>query len=280
MDDEGEGTGEHRRLRADTSAGASLAERAARRLQRLSWRTPIHKLRLNGRYPLQLLDVPGDPIPGDVTAGRALIDGRLVLGGEAVMLDALDRGGFSAALTDHLQGFGWLRDLAAAAPRNVGAPVAEALMRRWLSAHARTVDAAWRADLWGQRILAWTAYAPFLLDSRDADYRKQMLNALARGARHLDRAADSAGQGLPRVTAWAGVIAAGLLIPGGDICAAQGEAGIAKALAQALGGDGGLVSRSPAEQLRLVELLAQLRAVYEVRARPPSGAVSRTVSGL
>ncbi len=74
------------------------------------------------------------------------------------------------------------------------------------------------------------------------------------------------------------MIAAGLLIPGGDVRAGQGEGGIAKALALAMHEDGGLCSRIPTEQLALIELLAQLRAVYEVRARPPAGAVARALN--
>ena len=272
------GTRSHR-LTGEGLHGASLAERMGQLVQRLSWRTPIHRLRLRGRYPLQLIDVPADPIPGDANAGRALLDGRLVLGGESVPLDALDRRGWSAAFDEHLESFAWIRDLAAAASRNDGAVVAEALMRRWLKLHAQSVgDPAWRPDLWGRRILFWTAYAPYFLSSRDEAYRKEVLNALARGARHLDRAADTAANGYPRIAAWAGVIAAGLLIPGGDLRVGHGEAGMARALGLATHDDGGLVSRVPTEQLALVELLAQLRAVYEVRARPASGAVSRALA--
>ena len=274
-----DGSGERQKLRADGKPGASLADKLAQGLHRLSWRTPLHRLRLRGRYPLQLLDVPADPIPGNAAAGRALMEGRMSFAGEAVPLDQLGRSGASPAFTDYLQSFAWLRDLAAASGRSEATRVAEAIMEHWLLAHSRTVaEPAWRPDLWGRRILFWTAYAPFILGSRDAEYRKQVLNALARGARHLDRAADSAAQGLPRVTAWAGQIAAGLLIPGGDLRTAHGEAGIARALGLAIHGDGGLVSRVPAEQLALVELLAQLRAVYEVRARPPSGAVARALA--
>jgi len=270
---------ELRRLRADGTTGTSLADRLSQLANKLTWRTPLHRMRLRGRYPLQLVDVPADPIPGRAAAGRALLDGRMAHAGESIALDALERGGWRPAFGDYYQSFAWLRDLAAAGPRSAGAPVAERIMRRWIARHGRIPDqTAWRADLWGWRILFWTAYAPFILDTRDADYRKDVLNALARGARHLDRAADSAGQGLPRVAAWAGVIAAGLLIPGGDLRTAHGEAGIARALASAMHGDGGLASRSPAEQLRLIELLAQLRSVYEVRARPPGGAVARALT--
>jgi uncharacterized heparinase superfamily protein len=217
--------------------------------------------------------------PGSPRAGQALLEGRLLHAGESVAIDALGRGGFSPAFADYLHSFAWLRDLAAAAVRRDAAPVAEDLMRRWLDRHARIVsEPAWRPDLWGRRILFWAAYAPFILDTQDVEYRKEVLHALARGARHLDRTADGAAQGLPRVTAWAGVIAAGLLIPGGDARAGQGEGGIAKALGLAMHEDGGLCSRVPAEQLALVELLAQLRSVYEVRARPPSGAVARALN--
>jgi uncharacterized heparinase superfamily protein len=274
-----EGDDETRKIRADLLRGSSLAERLGNGLNRLSWRTPLHKLRLRGRYPVQLLDVPADPIPGSPRAGRALLEGRLLHAGESVAIDALGRGGFSPAFADYLHSFAWLRDLAAAAARRDGAPIAEDLMRRWLDRHARIVsEPAWRPDLWGRRILFWAAYAPFILDTQDVDYRKEVLHALARGARHLDRTADGAAQGLPRVTAWAGVIAAGLLIPGGDSRAGQGEGGMAKALALAMHEDGGLCSRVPAEQLALIELLAQLRSVYEVRARPPSGAVARALN--
>ncbi|UAK24542.1 heparinase II/III family protein [Sphingomonas nostoxanthinifaciens] len=258
--------------------GSSLAERLSHALNRLSWRTPIHRLRLRGRYPLQLLDVPADPIPGSPRAGRALLDRRLLFAGESVSFDALDRGGFSPAFADYFQSFAWLRDLAAVADRRQGAPIAEALMQGWLTAHARTVTMpAWRPDLWGRRILFWAAYAPYILGSRDADYRKEVLNAMARGARHLDRTADGATQGLPRVAAWAGTVAAGLLIPGGDLRTAHGEAGLARALGLAMHEDGGLISRVPVDQLGLVELLVQLRCVYEVRARPPAGAISRAI---
>ena len=89
-----------------------------------------------------------------------------------------------------------------------------------------------------------------------------MLNTIARGARHLDKAADRSPPGLARITAWAGVIAAALVVQGGPARLSRGESGLMRALTSALHDDGGLVSRSPTEQLALVELLSQLRAAY------------------
>jgi uncharacterized heparinase superfamily protein len=254
-----------RLIRAGDDRGISLAERLSWRLHRLSWRTPLHSLRLRGRHPLKLLAVPKDPVAGDKLAGEAILRGRFLHRGQAVEIDSLDLGdpALPRDFSDYLQSFEWLRDLAAAATRERAAKSAEKVMAKWLAAYAGQVgDRAWRADLWGRRILFWSAYAPYILSSRDPDYRGQVLNTLSRGARHLDKAADRAPPGIARMTAWAGVIAAALVVQGGPARLSRGEAGLLRALALGLHDDGGLTSRSPVEQLALVELLSQLRAVY------------------
>lgn len=256
--------------------GLSLSERIAARLHKLAWRTPLHSLRLRGRYPLKLLGVPIDPIPGDLRAGGAILEGKLLHQGEFLDIETLDFSNLrlSPGLADYVQSFAWLRDLAAAAPRERSAPIAELIMRGWLAEHATIVgEPAWRSDLWGRRMLFWTAHAPLILSSGDHIYRSAVLNTLARGARHLDRSADKTPQGPARIAAWAGVIVAGLLIPGGEPRQVHGEAGMARALAQAVHGDGGLATRSPVAQLELIEILAQLRAAYAVRRKEPSEAV-------
>ena len=252
-------------IRVGDDRGLSLFERLNYRLHRLAWRTPLHRLRLRGRVPLRLLAVPKDPVAGDKAAGEALLAGRLLHNGTEVPINGLDFAtvGLPADFADYLQSFAWLRDLAAAATRDRGAKLAEGLTRKWLAAFgAQLSEPAWRADLWGRRILFWTAYAPYILSSHDLVYRSAVLHALARGARHLDRGADKVLPGLPRVAAWSGVIAAALVVQGGPARLRSGEAGLMRALSSSLHEDGGLISRSPFEQLALVETLAQLRAVY------------------
>ena len=262
--------------------GLSLSERIAVRLHKLAWRTPLHSFRLRGRYPLKLLAVPPDPVAGDPRVGRAIIEeGEMRFRGEVLGLETLDFNnlGVSPAFSDHLQSFAWLRDLAAAAPRETSAPMAELIVRQWLAVCGGNVtESGWRADLAAKRILFWMAYAPLILSSSDLVYRSSVLNGIARAARHLDRSADKAPLGLPRITAWAGVVAAGLLIPGGDPRLAHGEAGLARALALAVYGDGGISSRSPVAQLELIELLAQLRAVYGARRREPAEAIEQVLA--
>jgi uncharacterized heparinase superfamily protein len=222
--------------------------------------------RLTGsrKQPLRLVAVPRDHVQGDRRRGDALLAGKLVCGGEVLPLADLDFAAVGARgpLAEQLQGFSWLRDLAASASREKGARLAEAIAGRWLLAHGTRVDEAWRPDLWGERILFWTAYAPYILSSRDEGYRSALLNTLARGARYLDGNADKAPPGLKRVTAWAGVVAAALILQGNIARLARAEAGLAKALAAAQFDDGGLISRTPYEQAVFVDRLGLLRAAY------------------
>ncbi len=268
-DQQPDGIEEGKRLmRVGGDKGLSLAERLSERFNKLTWRTPIHTMRLNGRHPLKLIAVPDDPVIGDVQRGRALLKGELSFRGETHPVDTLafKRGEWGKPFAEYVHSFAWLRDLSTVATRAQGAPVAEKLMARWLDDYAEKVDAlAWRTDLWGRRLLYWTAHAPLILSSTDLVYRSSVLNTLARGARHLDRGADKSAPGAQRIASWCGVVAAGLLIPGGDPRRSFGEAGLARALASGLSEDGGSVSRSPAMLLDTIMLLAMLRETYAAR---------------
>lgn len=243
------------------SGEGSAAERAV--VSKLARGSLLSRLK-RSKQPLKLVAVPRDHVHGDRQRGDALLAGRFGVGNETFPLKDLDFGqvGATGALAAQLQGFSWLRDLAAAASREKGARLAEAVVGRWLLTHGTKVDEAWAPPLWGERILFWTAYAPYILSSSDSGYRSALLNTLARGARHLDTSADKARAGLDRITAWCGVVAAGLLVQGGVPRVARGEAGLARALASAQFDDGGLISRSPYEQTQLVDRFGLLRACY------------------
>jgi uncharacterized heparinase superfamily protein len=217
-----------------------------------------------GRQPLRLVAVPRDHVLGDRARGDALLAGKLLLGNESVALSDIDFGevGTHGPLAREVQSFSWLRDLAASASREKGARLAEAIAGRWLIAHGTRIDEAWAPELWGERILYWTAYAPYILSSRDAGYRSALLNTLARGARHLDGTSDKAAPGLPRITAWSGALVAALTLQGGLSRLSRSESGLMRALAAAQFEDGGLMSRSPQGQMQLVDRLAMVRAAY------------------
>ncbi len=262
-----------RLIRLTGDRGLSLTDRLAQHFYRLTWNTPLHALRLKGRYPLKLLAVPEDPVPGEVAAGDAIRAGYFRFRGLKAQLGKLDfaKLDVAPAFADYLHSFAWLRDLAAAAPRQDAAPIAEAITRKWLAAHAETVsEPAWRADNAGYRLLFWMAHAPLILSSSDLVYRSAVLNGVARTARHLDRSVEKCRPGVPQLVGWCGIIAAGLIIPGGEPRRIFGEAGLKRALETAFYADGGTVSRSPAAQLDAIGVLAMLVRVYEaVKEKPP-----------
>jgi uncharacterized heparinase superfamily protein len=263
-------------IRVDNDRGLSLTERLANHFHRLAWRTPLHSLRLRGRYPLKLLGVPADPLPGNPRAGQAIIEGRIEHRGESVDLTELDFTNLSvsASLFDHLHSFAWLRDLGTTNHPHAAA-MAERIVAHWLSVHGGTVSQqVWRPDLCAKRVLFWACYAPLILSSRNLVYRSAVLNGLARQARHLDRSADKAPRGLQRVIAWTGVIAAGLLIPGGEGRRLHGEDGLRRALDSAMSSDGGMLDRSPLSQLELIEGLSELAAVYAMRKIELTGEIT------
>ena len=218
----------------------------------------------SGRQPLRLVAVPRDHVVGDRARGDALLGGRLTLGNKEIALAEVDFSslGTRGALAREVQGFSWLRDLAASASRDRGARLAEAIAGRWLIAHGTRVDDAWAPELWGERVLFWTAYAPYILSSRDAGYRSALLNTLARGAKHLDAHADKAPAGIARITAWSGALVAALTVQGALSRLSKAESGLMRSLAGAQFEDGGLMSRNPQEQMLLVDRLGLVRAAY------------------
>ena len=276
-----------RLIRVADDKGLSLAQRIANHFYLLSWKTPIHGRKLKGKYPLKLLAVPDDAVPGDARAGQAIRSGYVLFRGKKQPLDTLDfaRLDLGPAFADHLHSFAWLRDLAGAGTREQGAPIAEGVMRKWLATHHETPsEPAWRADNAGWRLLFWTAHAPLILSSSDLVYRSLVLNCIARTARHLDRSADKAPMGLPRIVAWSAIVAASMLIPGGNARKLFGEAGLRRAIDTGFHPDGGIVSRSPLAQVEAIMALTMLGAVYDVRreARPAVliDALARAVPAL
>ncbi|MPT46865.1 MAG: heparinase [Sphingobium sp.] len=281
-----------RLIRLPTDKGVSLAERIASQFYRLTWRTPLHNMRLKGKYPLKLLASPHDGMEGNRRSGKAILAGHFLLRGQKLAMEGLNfaapiagSAGASPAMSDYVHGFRWLRDLNQTGPREQTAPVAEAIMRGWLKAHAeKPSEPAWGPEQAGWRLMFWAAYAPLILSTNDLVYRSLVLNCFARTARHLDRGADKAPAGIPRIVAWCGIVTAGLLLPGGAPRKTFGEAGLKRAIEHGFYSDGGTISRSPLAQMSGIEALTLVKAAYDaVRVEVPpflSETLNRTVSAL
>ncbi len=267
--------------------GPSLAERLGERLDRLSFQSPWHRMRLKGRYPLKLLGVPADPVPGDAALGSRLRGGRLFRDGYGQgMADArLDSPEAPPAWQQWVHGWGWLRDLAEAATQAgplTGPEVAraEALAKRWLVRFHDYDEEAWAPAVTGRRILMAISYAPLVMPGHDHIHRSAVLNGVARWARHLERAAPRMQPGFGKLEAVAGLLGAALMLPGGDERQATAQALLQEAIHGVLHHDGSALSRSPLDLAQLGDLLLWLAAFYEARGLKPALAVSTTLQTL
>ncbi len=249
---------EQKLLRVGGDKGLSLSERLAARMTTSLYQTPLHKLRLRGRHPLKLLGVLDDPAPGEAGLGERILAGRLIHAGHTAMVRDIDFAAPSHPLAwrDWAHGWSWLRDLEVSpADEKSRCLAAEALVARWLDQFQSFEAGAWRADVSGRRLLMALAHAPLILSSTNQQYRARLLGGIATWARHLDRAAFRLPDSLARAEALAGLYAAGMLIPGGEVRAGAALAGLEKLLPALVLPDGGMITRAPVDALALAELL-------------------------
>ena len=246
----------------------SLVERVSLGFYKLTWRTPLHNMRITGKLPLRLLAVPIDPLPADAKRGMAIRAGHFHFQGLEQPLDSIDYAKLNLppAMEDYIHRFDWLRDLATATNRTEGAPIAAAITQTWLAGNtAKIREPEWRVDNCAWRLLNMAAWSPFILSSSDPVYRSSIINHIARNARHLDQSAPRISGRFAKLTGWAGVVAASLLLPEGKPRRAVGESGLTEAINEAVFPDGGIISRSPVQLMELIALLSLLRQCYLAR---------------
>jgi uncharacterized heparinase superfamily protein len=247
----------------------NMAAKVSLMLYQLSWRTPIHAMRITGKLPLKLLAAPADPLPGDEARGTSIRIGKFAFQDMAQPIEGIDyeRLPLPPGFVNYIHRFDWLRDLATAVNRGEGAPLAAQIADGWLVANGdKPRLPAWRIDNCAWRFLNMACAAPYLLSSSDLIYRSKVLNHFARTARHLDQSAIRATAPFDKVCGWVGVVAASLLLPEGKARRAMGEHSLELALAELVFPDGGLLSRSPQQLIELIGLLSMLRQCYIARA--------------
>ncbi len=275
-------TAENIRLtRTGTDRGPSITERLADHIDRWSFSSPLHRMRLKGRFPLKLLGVPDDPVPGDTARGQRLKGGRLFRDGYGqAMADArLDAADAPSTWKDWVHGWGWLRDLATVTNLSrAEAGHSETLARQWLTRFHDYDETAWAPHLTGRRILMAISHAPLVMPGHDHIHRSAVLNGIARWARHLDRATPRMTAGFARVEAAAGLMGAALMLPGADDQLDRAERLLDTAIGEILLADGSPLSRSPLELATLADLLAHLKAFHAARGKCVCPVVADTYS--
>jgi uncharacterized heparinase superfamily protein len=250
---------------------------ATERLIRLAYRLGVPGATLTSPFGKsskpRLLATVDSPLAGERANGVALRAGHFLIYGVKAPIAQMDFAP-AARMTPPFErvvhGFTWLRDLASCAPREQCAATAERVLAGWLAANSKPgKGAAWNVGLAGHRLLNWLVHAPLILSGSDKAVRTKALRATAETARWLDRNVTRAEDRLAELAGWSAITAAGLLMPDGKPRRLFGEAGLVRVLGELVGADGGVLSRSPLDQMEAIELLVELTACYHATDRDP-----------
>lgn len=262
------------------------------RLLRFAYRLGIPGSALSGHFGKvakpRLLATVRSPLAGSRVAGTALRAGHFLVHGVKAPIAQVDFAGaarMAPPLERVVHSFAWLHDIEACGPREQGAPVAERVLAAWLAANPAVPNRPGKGPAWtvgnaGIRLINWLVHAPLILSGNDTALRSRVFAQMSETARWLDRNVGRAEDLLAEVAGWSGIVAAGLLMPDGKPRRLFGESGLIKALGEAVGDDGGVLSRSPLLQMDLIALLVRLRACYQAVRRDPPLAIEAVVALL
>jgi uncharacterized heparinase superfamily protein len=218
----------------------------------------LYHLSLWTKAPADLAIGLGQPWPGDAARGATLAAGEFRFAGELVHAQAPPWHGTADLGTDfvaELHGFHWLADLSAAG--GTAADTARDWTRHWLE-HCDAWDAiAWRADVLGDRLVAWTEH--YLEIADEPGVAPRFLSSYARQTHHLARVAGGEVVGLRRLGALRALVVAWTALGNYRRLKRALDRFLREIEAQ-IRPDGGHVERSPRAQLWALRYLLDARA--------------------
>jgi uncharacterized heparinase superfamily protein len=242
-----------------------MPARARRSRLRDFWNgSPFYGFLIGGRAPARLTRLAPPPLPGVRARGEAIVAGKLVCAGRALLAERPDWTAreLSEAARIELNGFDWLDDLAAVGNEQAQTR-SRALVEDWIVANPKWQAGPWDPEQTGRRIASWLAHAPFLSRGDGDRLGPMLLDSASRQARHLARSWANAPQGVPRLAALKGLLyahACGLL-PESKLAAVARALG-AEAQTQLLE-DGFHAARGASAQYSALAVLADARLALE-----------------
>jgi uncharacterized heparinase superfamily protein len=259
------------------AASAALGRRMG-----LEWRaSPLHHLLLSGPRPEGLGAHPTDLRPADSEAGRRILAGGFVFGGETLTTgprgDPWDRASPSRRFAAALHGFGWLKDLTMHG--DPGAWEALRLTLAWRRVFGRWNSFSWAPEIVERRVFNLACAIRAISGPASDAEADQIAADLARQGRYLLGLRDGPVRAAERAAA-AAVAGAALGGLAGEQLLDGALGRLVHLLPQTVAQDGGHASRSPQAGLELYFDLSTLDEVLTQRGAAPPDEMARAIDRL
>ncbi|MBW7921033.1 MAG: heparinase II/III family protein [Rubellimicrobium sp.] len=229
--------------------------------------------RLAGRARLSAGFAPGEDAvgPGNPARGARLVAGQFRLAGHEVSLASgtLWSVPLPPDAEDARQSFAWLDDLAAAGDAMARAR-AQVWVRDWMRRYGRGQGPGWQAEVTGARVMHWLGQGRFLARGLPEAEVAQTGRCLARQVLFLARRWQAAPEGLPRLTALAGLVEGAATFE--TLAHHRGPALVAlgRHCEAVIDADGAIASRNPQALCDILTLLNRVCRRAAVPDIPPA----------
>ncbi|MEM8825012.1 MAG: heparinase, partial [Pseudomonadota bacterium] len=193
---------------------------------------------------------------GSSRHGRQILGGLWHLAGQVVEAPGQspwDLEPPSIQFAMQLHGQGWLDDVIATGDR-----AAAAMARDWTLDWAQRFGSGrgpgWSPALTGRRLLRWISHAPVLLAGMPAPDQTAWFEAAYGQAGYLNRHAETAPEGLPRMEALTGLLHAAVALEGLEHLESKAIRALTSAVDRDIDEGGGIASRNPEALLEVATL--------------------------
>ncbi len=236
------------------------------RFFRQAWRNSVlYRFTLMGGVtPKHLTVMPTDPWPGDIYAGRLLLDGKFMIANQVIsMTDLWMPREMDVAVLEDLHRFTWLRDLRAQGD-NSARRLARQLIANWIDRNQDWQLYPWQVGITGHRVANWIALYDFFCSSADDSFRGLFFREIARQVRHLNYSWEDAPTSLERLFALKGIIYAAIVFPEESYRLVPLLLQLEKEIQAQILSDGGHESRCPQTHLIVLRDLIDIRAMLRL----------------
>ena len=227
--------------------------------------------------PEDLIAVPSYLTHGDAAEAREYYTGLFRFHGE--LHDTNGSSPFqletaSAQWIGKLHGFSWLRHLYQA-ESPMAKSNAQTMVRDWIgTCGTKTTGIAWTLEVIANRIIAWLAHAPMIIENVDQEFYSSFLHSITFQTRFLLLSAHSGPEGMPRLLAKIAVAYTSLCIDGLNKNSQlkqinQATNALGKELEHQFYADGGHITRDPDAGISTALVLLPLHQLYLQRQEEP-----------